>query len=90
MTNDAKELFTLSVGLLTYEGHLVNAVLARRISYRDMKYVGHKAFRSLTLPNVFALSHYITAAGGHPRLCKAGRSLALGGKTISIRRNAVA
>jgi hypothetical protein len=45
-------------------------VLARRISYRDMKYVGPKAFRTLTLPDGFALSKYITAARGYPRLCK--------------------
>jgi hypothetical protein len=63
MTNDAKKLFTLSVGLLTYEGHLVNAVLARKISYRDMKYVGPKAFRTPTLPDGLALSQYSGSGG---------------------------
>jgi hypothetical protein len=88
MTNDAKELFILSVRLLTYEGYPAKKI-CRRISYHDMKYVGSKAFRTLTLPDGFALSQYITAARDHPRLYKAGRSLALGEKTISIRRNAV-
>jgi hypothetical protein len=60
-----------------------------------MKYVGPKAFRTLTLPDAFALSEYITASHGlcfvkHDIPLQFGTMEPMGGKAIAIRRNAVA